>query len=198
MCPPQYHPKQFHVFYKSQCPQESACTLLITTETLAALTLPAAKKKNKQFLLFVCSQEPIREIESFDEPSPVWNSWIPQRWRQPTLKHLPNTAKQEHFAVASAALTSVLTFSFFVYWMTQLSTSVRGQSIYSTFELIKPKIKLINTLIKNTFLWHTEKFFTNINKFTSKIIMLYLEIILFQNFKKMQEKELNTDCNFSC
>jgi hypothetical protein len=46
--------------------------MLITTEPLAAYSYLAAE--NTLFPLFrACSQQPIRELESFDESSPVWN-----------------------------------------------------------------------------------------------------------------------------
>jgi hypothetical protein len=57
---------------KKRVPQESAWALLITTEQLAAL--PNLLLKNELFLLFVCYQEPIREMESFDESIPGQNS----------------------------------------------------------------------------------------------------------------------------
>jgi len=55
-----------------QC-QEKAGTLLITTEPPAAYSYLAAE--NALFTPFgACSQQPIRELESFVESSPVWNS----------------------------------------------------------------------------------------------------------------------------
>jgi hypothetical protein len=54
-------------------PQENAGALLITTEPLAAYSYLAAE--NALFSLFrACSQQPIRQVESFDEFSPAWNS----------------------------------------------------------------------------------------------------------------------------
>ena len=138
MRPSQYHPKQFHVCYKRQCPQESARVLLTTTETLTALPYLLLKKR---------TVPPVCVLSRANQGN--WKFWwtqssteqlYPRRLTAANSKTFTKYCETRTLCCRFSNVNKCLTFSFFVYWMKQLSSSVRGQSIYSTVEMIKPKI----------------------------------------------------------